>query len=284
MNILITGDAGFIGSCLTKRLLNMGHYVIGIDPKQVMLSEDNYFHIEMDISDNKILDINLKDIHKIYNLASPTIPKECSVDPEGTYKTNTSGVKNILELAKKCTIPASVVQMSTIRIFEPIVESNLKVHCYINGKKHAETLCMNYIVQEGMDIKIARLFSVYGPGMDINDSRVIPVFIKKALKNEDIEIWGTGEQLDSFTFIDDILDDITNLNATVTELGGDSWISIKDLANKIIELSGSRSKVLLINKPGTADRKTFQTNYKSRTSLDDGLLKTIEYYRSKLIK
>jgi len=279
MNYIITGSSGFIGSSLCKKLIKDNNFVIGIDSKFPSINNLNYTHIDYDISSSSILDINFESIFIpdiIYNLASPTIPKDCIDSPEKTFKTNTIGTINILEIAKKYNIP--LIQVSTIRVFEPITESNKKLECYINGKKESESICNRYITNYNMDIRIARLFSVYGK-MSINDSRVIPVFIKKALKDENIEIWGTGEQQDSFTYIDDIIDDLINLEDPIVELGGDIWISIKDLANKIISLANSNSKVILIDKPGTADRKTMQKNYKSRTSLDDGLLKTIEYYR-----
>ena len=305
--ILIAGGAGFIGINLCKRFLNEGNRIICVDNFYTsnkrnleIFSSENFKLIEHDIITPFDID---EDIDEIYNLASPASPFTYKSNPLQTIKTNVHGVFNLLDLAVK--YDAKFLQSSTSEVYgEPLehpqkesywgnVNPNGIRSCYDEGKRCAESICLNYHREYGINLKIARIFNTYGPYMDILDGRVVTNFIIQALKGEDITIYGEGLQTRSFCYIDDLLDGLIKLMDTGNEftgpvnLGNTIEFTSSDLANKILEKIDSNSKIIYLpqaqddptqRKPDISLAKE-KLSWQPKVMLDEGLDNTIPYYR-----
>jgi UDP-glucuronate decarboxylase len=308
MRILITGGAGFIGSHVCESLLHNGHEVICLD-NYFTGSKKNIYHL-LDFNNFEILRhdiINPIDIEvdQIYNLACPTSPIFYQFNPVRTIQANVLGVTNMLELAKRTR--ARILQASTSEVYgDPQVHPQREDYwgnvnpigvrsCYDEGKRVAESLMMDYYRQHDVDIKIVRIFNTYGPRMAINDGRVVSNFIVQGLRGEDISVYGKGEQTRSFCFISDM---ISGLVAMMNQeefvgpvnLGNPSEFTILSLANQIIELVGSKSRVIFKSLPsddptrrqpdiGLAKTKL---GWDPKIQLKEGLERTIRYFREVL--
>ena len=264
--VLVTGGSGFLGSHLCARLLDEGHEVLCVD---------NFFssarsNVE-ELMDNKRFELLRHDVtfplfvevDEIYNLACPASPIHYQHDPIKTIKTSFLGALHMLGIAKRCN--AKVLQASTSEVYgDPEVHPQVESYwgnvnpvgyrsCYDEGKRCAETLFMDYHRQHGVRIKVVRIFNTYGPNMLPNDGRVISNFVLQALRNEDITIYGTGEQTRSFQYVDDLIEGMVKMMATEDDfigpvnLGNPREFTIRQLAKKVIEQTGSSSK--LIYKP-----------------------------------
>ncbi|MGI6509946.1 MAG: UDP-glucuronic acid decarboxylase family protein [Erysipelotrichaceae bacterium] len=306
--ILVTGGAGFIGSHLCKRLLQQGEKVICLDNLftgtydniKSFLDNENFEFINADI----INPIDL-DVDEIYNLACPASPVNYQYDPIKTSKTSFSGALNVLELAKNAG--ARVLQASTSEIYgDPLIHPQTEDYrgnvntigpraCYDEGKRIAETLFFDYQRQYGVDIRVVRIFNTYGPNMLENDGRVVSNFIIQALKNVDITVYGDGSQTRSFCYVDDLVDGLIkmmeqdNFNGPVN-LGNPVEMTINELAEMVIEKTGSESKIVYRDLPADdpVKRKPAiqlakkQLNWQPKVSLNEGLDKTIEYFKTKI--
>ena len=305
--ILVTGGAGFVGSHLCERLLTGGNEVISIDnyftgSKQNikhLLDNHNFEAIRHDITMPIYLEVD-----EIYNLACPASPVHYQFNGIKTIKTSVMGAINTLGLAKRTK--AKVLQASTSEIYgDPDVHPQPENYwgnvntlgpraCYDEGKRCAETLFMNYHVQNKVRIKIARIFNTYGPRMNSNDGRVVSNFIVQALKGEDITIFGDGTHTRSFQYIDDLINGLLKLMATPdsftgpVNLGNPIEVSVGDLAKKIIKMTGSKSKLVYLplpeddpkqRKPDIALAKS-ALGWQPTVDLEVGLGRTIDYFRS----
>ncbi len=310
LNILITGGAGFLGSHLCEKLLNQGHKVICLDNFysseqdniSYLLDNPNFTLIEDDVCNLKI---NFN-IDQIYNLACPASPIHYQSDPVKTVQTNVVGSLNMLELAKKNN--AKILQASTSEIYgDPKITPQSEIYwgnvnpigirsCYDEGKRCAETLFFDYHRQYKINIKVCRIFNTYGPKMHRNDGRVISNFIIQALQNLPITIYGKGSQTRSFCYVDDLIDGLIrfmNTDNNITgpiNLGSNQEISIKDLALKIIKFTNSKSKIKFFKplsddpmqrKPDLKLAKKI-IDWKFDIRLDDGIKKTIKFFKKKL--
>jgi UDP-glucuronate decarboxylase len=305
--ILVTGGAGFIGSHLCEKLLGTGNEVICLDnyftgsKQNIMhLLDNHYFEV---IRHDVTMPVYIE-VDEIYNLACPASPVHYQYNGIKTIKTSVMGAINTLGLAKR--IKAKVLQASTSEIYgDPTVHPQPESYwgnvntlgpraCYDEGKRCAETLFMNYHVQNKVRIKIARIFNTYGPRMNTNDGRVVSNFIVQALKGEDITIFGDGTHTRSFQYIDDLIGGIIRLMDTAdtftgpVNIGNPIEVSVGDLARMIIDMTGSKSKI--IHKPLPEDdpkqrqpdiaiaRK--ELGWEPKVDLETGLGRTIEYFRS----
>ena len=305
--ILVTGGAGFLGSHLCERLLNEGNEVVCLDnyftgQKQnvVHLLDNPYFElIRHDVTMPFLIEVD-----EIYNLACPASPVHYQYNGIKTIKTSVMGAINMLGLAKR--IKAKILQASTSEVYgDPEIHPQPESYwghvnpigiraCYDEGKRCAESLFVNYHRQNNVRIKIIRIFNTYGPRMNPNDGRVVSNFIVQALQNKDITIYGEGNQTRSFCYVDDLLDGMIRLMNTGDEItgpinvGNPNEFTIKELAEKVIKLTGSKSKI--INEPLPADDPMQRQpvieqakkvlNWEPKVNLDEGLVKTIEYFKS----
>ncbi len=304
--ILVTGGAGFLGSHLCERLLEKENDVLCVD-NFFTGTKKNIMHL----MDNKHFEVMRHDItfplyvevDEIYNLACPASPIHYQFDPVQTTKTSVHGAINMLGLAKR--IKAKILQASTSEVYgDPEVHPQTEDYwghvnpigtrsCYDEGKRCAETLFFDYYRQHNLDIKVVRIFNTYGPRMHPNDGRVVSNFIVQALKNEDITVYGDGSQTRSFCYVDDLIDGfILMMNSRKgftgpVNMGNPNEITILELAEKIIHITDSRSKI--IHKPLPTDdprqRKPDITlakkelNWWPKIKLEDGLKKTISYFK-----
>ena len=307
--ILITGGAGFLGSHLSERLLKEGNEVICLD-NFFTGNKENVLHLisnpRFEVLRHDVTIPLYIEIDEIYNLACPASPIHYQHDPVQTTKTCVHGAINMLGLAKRTG--AKIMQASTSEVYgdpeiHPQVESYWgKVNpigirsCYDEGKRCAETLFLDYYRQHNLDIKIARIFNTYGPKMHANDGRVVSNFVVQALKGEDITIYGDGEQSRSFCYVDEMVDAFIRLMNSDREfigpvnLGNPGEFTIRELAEKTIAMVGSKSS--LINKPLPEDdpkqRQPDISLAKEKLGwdpvikLDEGLAKTVEYFKSVL--
>ena len=308
--VLVTGGAGFIGSHLCRRLLNDGHEVICLDNfftgsksniKQ-LLNNPNFTLIEQDIETS--LDI---EVDQIYNLACPASPPSYQYNPVKTVRTSVVGIANMLELATK--YDARILQASTSEVYGNPLEHPQKESywgnvnpigvrsCYDEGKRCAETLMMDYHRQYGTDIKIIRIFNTYGPYMDKNDGRVVSNFIVQALKGEDITMYGDGKQSRSFCYVSDLIEGMVRMMNSddfigPVNLGNPSERSMLDLAEIVLELTESKSKIVykplpkddpVKRKPDISLAKE-KLNWSPEIDIETGLRRTIEYFKDKLIE
>jgi len=307
--ILITGGAGFLGSHLSERLLNEGNEIFCLDnfftgtkENVAHLIDDPYFEI---IRHDVEFPLHLE-VDEIYNLACPASPPHYQHNPIHTNKTSVLGAINMLGLAKRQN--AKIMQASTREVYgDPLVHPQTEDYrgnvnpigirsCYDEGKRCAETLFFDYYREHGVKIKVARIFNTYGPNMHPNDGRVVSNFIIQALKGEDITIYGDGSQSRSFCYVDELIDGFIRLMASdeftgPVNLGNPVEFTIKELAEKIIEMTNSKSK-LSLNPLPQDDPKQRQPditlakkelNWEPKIKLEEGLKKTISYF-SGLIK
>ena len=307
-NILVTGGAGFIGSHLCEELIKQGNHVICLD-NFFTGSRKNIAHLldnkEFELIRHDIIEPIILEVDQIYNLACPASPIHYQLNAIKTIKTNVIGVTNMLDLADETK--ARILQASTSEVYgDPAVHPQKENYwgnvnpiglrsCYDEGKRVAEALMMDYHRQHNVDIKIIRIFNTYGPRMAENDGRVVSNFIIQALQNEDITIYGDGSQTRSFCYVDDLIRGMTALMNTENfigpvNVGNDGEYSILELAQMIIELCGSSSKIIF--KPLPSDdpckRRPDLTlakeklGYKPTVDIKDGLIKTIEYFKNTL--
>ncbi|PLX01371.1 MAG: NAD-dependent dehydratase [Marinilabiliales bacterium] len=303
--ILVTGGAGFLGSHLCERLLNEGNEVISLDNyftgqkrNIVHLMDNPYFEIiRHDVTMPFFIEVD-----EIYNLACPASPIHYQYNGIKTVKTSVMGAINMLGLAKR--IKAKVLQASTSEVYgDPQIHPQTEDYwghvnpigirsCYDEGKRVAETLFMNYHDQNNVRIKIIRIFNTYGPRMHPNDGRVVSNFIIQALKNEDITIFGDGSQTRSFQYVDDLLNGMIKMMATGDDfvgpvnIGNPGEFTIKELAEKVISMTGSKSKLKfyplpsddpLQRKPDISLAKE-KLNWEPSINLETGLEKTINFF------
>lgn len=309
--ILITGGAGFIGSHLCERLLNEDNRVICLD-NFFTGSKSNVEHLlsnpKFEIVEHDITHEFHADVEQIYNLACPASPPHYQYDSVKTLKTSVLGIMNMLELAKKCN--ATILQASTSEVYgDPKVHPQREDYwgnvnpigvrsCYDEGKRCAETLMMDYNRQYGVDTRIVRIFNTYGPNMDVNDGRVVSNFIIQALKDEDITIYGEGLQTRSFCYVEDLVNGLIKMMNNEQQfigpvnLGNDSERTILEFAKLIIEMTGSKSKIIHKELPSddpTQRRPDLtvakrELDWQPSTDIRVGLEKTIKYFEGKLAK
>lgn len=304
--ILITGGAGFVGSHLCERLLNEGNevycldnYFTGQKENIVHLLDNPYFElIRHDVTSPFFIEAD-----EIYNLACPASPVHYQYNPIKTMKTSVMGAINMLGLAKR--INAKILQASTSEVYgDPLVHPQPESYwghvnpigeraCYDEGKRSAETLFVNYHQQNNVDIKIIRIFNTYGPNMNPHDGRVVSNFIVQALQNQDITVYGEGNQTRSFQYVDDLVEGMIRLMNSrdgfygPVNVGNPNEFTILELAQKVIELTGSKSKIIyrplpsddpMQRQPDISLAKK-ELDWYPKVNLDEGLIKTIEYFK-----
>ena len=308
--ILITGGAGFIGSHLCERLINEGHDVICLD-NYFTGSKDNIRHLldnhNFELVRHDITSPYFAEVDEVYNLACPASPPYYQYNPIKTMKTSIYGAMNTLGLAKR--IRAKILQASTSEVYgDPEVHPQPESYwghvnpigirsCYDEGKRAAETLFMDYYRQNGVRIKIIRIFNTYGPRMNPNDGRVVSNFIMQALRNEDITIYGTGLQTRSFQYIDDLIEGMTRMMATGDDfigpvnIGNPGEFTMLELAQKVIDLTNSRSSIVHMPLPGDDPQQRKPdislameklNGWHPQIQLEEGLKKTITYFENHL--
>jgi UDP-glucuronate decarboxylase len=309
--ILVTGGAGFIGSHLCERLLNDGHDVICLD-NYFTGSKQNIVHLldhpYFELVRHDVTQPFYAEVDEIYNLACPASPIHYQYNPIKTVKTSVMGAINMLGLAKR--IKAKILQASTSEVYgdpsiHPQPESywgNVnpvgKRSCYDEGKRCAETLFMDYHLQNRVRIKIVRIFNTYGPKMHPNDGRVVSNFIVQALQNKEITIYGDGSQTRSFQYVDDLIEALIRMMDTPdsiigpVNIGNPNEYTILELAKKIIELTGSSSDIIyrelpeddpIQRKPDISLAKEVIDGWTPGIKLEEGLKKTIEYFKNTLV-
>lgn len=307
--VLVTGGAGFIGSHLCERLLKDGYEVICMD-NLFTGQKDNIRHLMDNPYFEFIRQDVLEDIYvecdQIYNLACPASPIHYQYDPIKTIKTSFIGALHALGLAKRCK--ARILQASTSEVYgDPEVHPQTEDYwghvnphgirsCYDEGKRAAETLFFDYHRQHGVDIKVVRIFNTYGPNMRGDDGRVVSNFIVQALKGEDITIYGDGSQTRSFCYVDDLVDALIKMMNSrdgftgPVNLGNPGEFTMLELAKKVIELTGSKSKIIYLplpqddptqRKPDISLAKK-ELDWAPLVDLEQGLTKTIEYFKKTL--
>ena len=303
--ILVTGGAGFLGSHLCERLLDAGNDVLCVD-NFFTGSKANIAHLignpYFELMRHDVTLPLYVEVDQIYNLACPASPVHYQFDPVQTTKTSVHGAINMLGLAKR--VKARIFQASTSEVYgDPEVHPQVESYwgrvnpiglrsCYDEGKRCAETLFFDYWRQHQVQIKVARIFNTYGPRMHPNDGRVVSNFIVQALKGEDITIYGSGQQTRSFCYVDDLIEVIIRFMASDADftgpvnIGNPSEFTMLDLAEKVISLTGSRSKLVFKPLPSD-DPKQRQPDielaqqmldWQPKVSLEDGLKETIAYF------
>lgn len=305
--ILVSGGAGFIGSHLCTRLLNEGNDVICLD-NFFTGSKDNIAHLmgnhHFEVVRHDITNPYSAEVDEIYNLACPASPIHYQHDPIQTAKTNVMGAINMLGLAMR--LNAKILQASTSEVYgDPIVHPQPESYwgnvnpvgyrsCYDEGKRCAETLFMDYHRQNKVRVKIIRIFNTYGPRMLPNDGRVVSNFILQALSNKDITIYGDGKQTRSFQYIDDLIEGMVRMMNTEDDftgpvnLGNPNEFSILELARKIIDMTGSSSKIVFQALPDDDPRQRQpditlakeKLGWQPAIELEDGLKCMIEYFKN----
>ncbi|MDJ0987940.1 MAG: SDR family oxidoreductase [Desulfobacterales bacterium] len=305
--VLVTGGAGFLGSFLCERLLNencdvvcVDNFYTGTKRNIIHLLENPYFElIRHDITFPLYLEVD-----EIYNFACPASPIHYQNDPVQTTKVNVHGSINMLGLAKRTR--AKILQASTSEVYgDPTVHPQTEDYwgnvncvgirsCYDEGKRCAETLFFDYYRQHKLNIRVVRIFNTYGPRMHPNDGRVVSNFILQALKNEDITVYGDGQQTRSFCYVDDMIDGVIRMmNASddftgPVNLGNPAEFTIFELAEKIIALTGSNSKIIFeplpqddpLQRKPNIDLALNRLKWKPQIQLEAGLKKAIDYFKS----
>ncbi len=309
--VLVTGGAGFLGSHLCERLLRNGDDVLCVD-NYFTGRKDNIAHLMGDPHFEAMRhDITFPlyiEVDEIYNLACPASPVHYQYDPVQTTKTSVIGAINMLGLAKR--IGAKIMQASTSEVYgDPAVHPQTEDYrgnvnplgpraCYDEGKRCAETLFFDYFRQHRTHIKVARIFNTYGPRMHPNDGRVVSNFIVQALRGDDITLYGNGSQTRAFCYVDDLIDGFVRLVATGDDitgpinLGNPHEIPVAELADRVIRLTGSKSRIVYGELPQddplqrcpdiTLARRTL--DWEPRVPLDDGLARTIAYFERMLVE
>jgi len=308
MRILVTGAAGFLGSNLTSRLLDLDHEVIGMDDLSTGSLENlsNTRNRKFEFFEGDIREADLPVVDGIFNLACPASPVHYQFDPVKTLETNILGTLNVLRHSRINKI--RVLQASTSEVYgDPLVSPQKENYwgnvnpigirsCYDEGKRASETLCFDYLRQYEVDARVIRIFNTYGPNMAVGDGRVVSNFIVQALRNEDITIYGDGSQTRSFCYVDDLINGMIsvffhdkNIGSPIN-LGNPVEFSMVELAEAVISLSNSKSKI--VNRPLPQDdpkqRKpdislatdTFQ--WSPSIPLENGLARTISYFMNQI--
>jgi len=307
--VLVTGGAGFLGSHLCERLLERGHEVVCVD-NFFTGTRRNVHHLlansRFELMRHDVCFPLYVEVDEIYNLACPASPIHYQHDPVQTTKTSVHGAINMLGLAKR--VKAKILQASTSEVYgDPEVHPQTEEYwghvnpigmraCYDEGKLCAETLFFDYYRQHKLEIKVARIFNTYGPRMHPNDGRVVSNFILQALRNQDITIYGDGNHTRSFCYVDDLVDGLMALMSSGPDttgpinLGSTREITIRQLADTVIDLTGSASKIISRPLPHD-DPKQRQPNitkardllaWEPRTDLAAGLKATIRYFEQHL--
>lgn len=309
--ILVTGGAGFIGSHLCEELLKEGNDVVCLD-NFFTGSKDNIIQLldnkRFEIIRHDIIREILLEVDEIYNLACPASPVHYQYNAIKTIKTNVIGTINMLGLAKRTK--ARILQASTSEVYgDPNVHPQTEDYwgnvnpigirsCYDEGKRVAETLMMDYHRQNNVEIKIIRIFNTYGPRMAKNDGRVVSNFIVQALKGEDITIYGDGSQTRSFCYVSDLVDGMVKMMNSPKEftgpvnLGNPVETPIVEFAKRIIEITGSKSKLIYCPLPQDDPKQRRpdihlakeKLSWEPKVELEDGLKKTVEYFENKLMR
>jgi UDP-glucuronate decarboxylase len=310
--ILVTGGAGFLGSHLIDRLLERGDEVVCADNLftgtkvniEHLLDHPRFEFLRHDVTFPLYIEVD-----HIYNLACPASPIHYQHDPVQTTKTSVHGAINMLGLAKR--LKARILQGSTSEVYgDPSIHPQTEDYwgnvnpigirsCYDEGKRCSETLFFDYHRQHGLDIRVARIFNTYGPRMHPNDGRVVSNFIVQALKNEDITLYGNGKQTRSFCYVDDLIEGFIRFMDLPggedgapgypgpINLGNPGEFSIRQLADLVIELTGSSSKMVFLplpsddpmqRKPDITRAREYLNNWQPQVALKDGLQKTIGYF------
>ena len=309
MKIILTGAAGFLGSHISDRLIKEGHSVIGLDD----LSTGSMSNLEH-LIDNPKFNFFEHDVREailikgdaILNFACPASPVHYQADPVRTIETNFLGIINMLHLARKLRIP--LVQASTSEVYGDPTESPQKEtywgnvnpigirSCYDEGKRAAETLCFDYRRQYGVDTRVIRIFNTYGPRMAVGDGRVVSNFVVQALSGKDITIYGEGQQTRSFCFVSDLVDGIYRMlssNVVIDSpinLGNPNEFSMMELAQTVLKLTGSNSKIVFKELPLDDPRQRKPDITRANTvlkwapkiELEEGVSQTINYFKSVL--
>lgn len=306
--VLVTGGAGFLGSHLCDRLIERGHDVICVD-NMFTGSKANVAHLignpRFELVRHDIVHPLYVECDRIYNLACPASPVAYQFNAIKTIKTSTVGMVNILGLAKRCQ--ARVLHASTSEVYgDPAVHPQQEDYwgnvnpigprsCYDEGKRVAESLCMNYHHSHGLEVRLIRIFNTYGPRMDPNDGRVISNFITQALRGEPLTIYGDGQQTRSFCYVDDLLAGMMLLmeqdeTTGPVNIGNPVENTMLELAQAVLKVTGSKSQ--LVNEPLPADdpqrrcpditRAKNVLGWEPRVDLETGLEKTVAYYRQLL--
>jgi UDP-glucuronate decarboxylase len=304
--ILVTGGAGFIGSHLCTRLINDGHEVICLD-NFFTGSKTNVAHLltseRFELVRHDIVSPYQAEVDQIYNLACPASPVHYQYNPIKTIKCSTVGMVNMLGLAKRCH--ARILQASTSEVYgDPALHPQTEEYwgnvnpigirsCYDEGKRVAETLCMDYTRQCGVDVRIIRIFNTYGPGMQIDDGRVVSNFIVQALQNKDITIYGDGSHTRSFQYVSDLVEGMVRMMACADtcgpiNIGNPAEFTIQELALKIIALTNSQSKLSFHPLPADDPSKRCPDISRARkflawepaVPLEEGLVPTIAYFKN----
>jgi UDP-glucuronate decarboxylase len=306
--ILVSGGAGFIGSHLCERLLAQGHDIICADNFftgskeniRGLIRHDHFELVRHDIVNPLYLEVD-----RIYNLACPASPVHYQMNPIKTIKTSTVGMVNMLGLAKR--VRARLLQASTSEVYGDPEEHPQKESywgnvnpigvrsCYDEGKRVAETLCMDYHRNNKVDIRIVRIFNTYGPRMHPNDGRVVSNFIVQALQGAPVTIYGDGSQTRSFCYVDDLVDGLIRMMENdqmigPINLGNPAEITVRELAEQVVKMTGSASRIEVRPLPQDDPRKRQpdisqarqKLGWEPRVPLEEGLHRTIEYFRSVL--
>lgn len=309
--VLVTGGAGFIGSHLCERLLRRGSEVLCVDNFYTG-TRSNVHHLLsnplFELARHDICFPMFVEVDQIFNLACPASPIHYQFDPVQTTKVSVNGSINMLGLAKR--VKAKILQASTSEVYgDPTVHPQQETYwgnvnpiglrsCYDEGKRCAETLFFDYRRQHGLPIKVARIFNTYGPGMHPNDGRVVSNFIVQALRNQDITVFGGGNQTRSFCYVDDLVEGLMRLMETSNDvtgpvnLGNPVEFTILQLAESVISLTGSRSKIVFHPLPADDPKQRCPDialarellGWRPEVPLNEGLIKTIEYFERVLSK
>ena len=305
MRILVTGGAGFIGSHLCERLLQEGNEVVCLDNFftgrrkniEALLQHRDFELVRHDVTTPILLEVD-----RVYNFACPASPVHYQFNPVKTVKTSVMGTINMLGLCKR--VRARILHASTSEVYgDPSIHPQVEEYwgnvnpigprsCYDEGKRVAETLCFDYHRQNGVDIRVIRIFNTYGPRMLLDDGRVVSNFIVQALKGEDITLYGNGSQTRSFCYVDDLVEGIVRMMEQPTEigpinLGNPGEFTMRELAELVLELTGSKSKI--VERPLPKDDPTRRQpditrarkaldGWEPKVALRDGLQKTIPYF------
>ena len=305
---LVTGGAGFLGSFLCEKLLDQGHEVIALDNFYTG-SRKNISHLldhpSFELIRHDIVEPILLEVDWIFNMACPASPIHYQYNPVKTVKTSVMGAINMLGLAKR--VRARILQASTSEVYgDPEIHPQQESYwgsvnpiglrsCYDEGKRVAETLMMDYHRQNQVDIKLVRIFNTYGPRMHINDGRVVSNFIVAALKEEPLEIFGDGEQTRSFCYVSDLIDVILKMMNKddfigPVNIGNPGEFTIRELAEKILKLTGSRSKIQVrqersddpVRRRPDISLAREKLGWEPSVDLEEGLGKIIEYFEKVL--
>ena len=303
--ILVTGGAGFIGSHLCSRLVKEGNDVICVDNLftgsknniQDLFDNHHFEFLRHDVTKELLVEVD-----QIYNLACPASPVHYQYNPVKTMKTSVMGAINMLGLAKR--VKARILQASTSEVYgNPSIHPQPEEYwgnvnpigirsCYDEGKRAAETLFFDYHRQSGVDIKVIRIFNTYGPNMNVNDGRVVSNFIVQALKGENITVYGDGTQTRSFCYVDDLVEGMVRMMNSgdgfsgPVNLGNPEEFTMLELAEKIISLTGSKSKIVYqslpqddpVQRKPVIDLAKKELDWEPGVKLNEGLKRTIAYF------